>query len=305
MVAELLRSGSPFDSVLALVRSEKSLGKLRYILDREGLSIDRVETMEVDMFCVGDLVSAFSGADVVFHTAAVVDLSGADIVRENVMLTEIVVEAALQCEKSPRLIFTSSIAALSDSFDRIEDASSYSCSKFLSENRVWMGARLGLDVGVVLPSVVLGVGAPGSGGLQNVVKMLCGGIPFYVSGGTGFVDVWDVVRAMICVATNSDLRRGQRLVLCGANVLFKDFISQIARINGRRAPFFRVRRGLFYVVAFVLKIFMRRPPLTSDMSSFMFGVSSYDGGEIERLDSRFRYTSLDDSLRGVVSHLGK
>ncbi len=302
LVVELLQEGS-YNEIVALVRSQNSLEKLRYTLQRNGFSMDSIVVCKVDFSSIQDLTVAISGADVVFHTAAVVDLSGADVVAENVRLTEMVVEASIRQDRKPVLIFTSSIAALPSSFERIEDASPYSRSKFLSEMHIWQARKLGLDVGVVLPSVVLGVGAPGSGGLQGVVRMLGRGLPFWVSGGTGFVDVRDVGKALVRVAKNPYLREGQRLVLNGANVRFKALAEEVAKCSGARKPWLRIDKWLFLTAAWLMKKTMKSPPFSSDMTSFIYGVSQYDGGEIQKLDSSFNYTPFGDTIKDVVRGL--
>ncbi len=302
LVVDLLRDGS-YNEIVALVRSEHSLRKLSYTLGRDGFQMNAIMAVELDMMCLEEVQEAFDGASVVFHTAAVVDLSGVDVVRENVRLTEIVVEACIRQTNRPVLVFTSSIAALSSSAQRIEDASPYSRSKFLSEMHIWQARKLGLDVGVVLPSVILGVGAPESGGLQGVVRMLGGGLPFWVSGGTGFVDVRDVSRALVRVAQNPLLRGGQRLVLNGANVRFRELAVEVAVCSGVRKPWLRVDKWLFLTAAWIMRKTMKTPPFSADMASFIYGVSEYDGSEICSLDNNFSYTPFGDTIHDVVRGL--
>lgn len=298
LVSRLLDKGGW--EITALYRSESSLGKLSHTLTEHGHALSDVETLRVNMFDYQELLAAFPGADVVFHTAAVVDLSGRDVVAENVELTELVVQACLSTTPQPVLIHISSIAALPETIQSLPDASPYARSKFLSENQIWKAAKLGLRVGVVAPAIVLGVGAPGSGGLQPVITRAQKGLPFYTDGATGFVDVRDVAEAMITIAENPALQGGKRYVLCSANLNYRDFITLICQQCGKHRPWIKVTPWMFRVVTFLLRV-MPNPLLTNEMGSFLFSRNTYDGSALERESSGFQYHTIQDTIKYIVA----
>lgn len=297
LALQLLNAGH---TVTALSRSPKSVEKLSYTLLRGGKSIDDLRVEIIDMFDFEALKEAVSHADVVFHTAAVVDLSGRDIIAENVELTELVVEACLQSATRPILVHISSIAALPETISNLTESSPYAQSKFLSENQIWRASKLGLRVGVVAPAVVLGVGAPGSSGLQPVITRAQKGLPFYTNGETGFVDVRDVAAAMIVVAQNPQLQ-GKRYVLCSENMNYRDFVGRICVAAGRRKPFFRVDPWMFKIVTRLLGLFCSKPLLTNEMAGFLFSRNRYDGTPLAMdANKAFHYHTIDETIADII-----
>jgi dihydroflavonol-4-reductase len=74
--------------------------------------------------------------------------------------------------------------------------SGYSESKFFSEVEIWRGIEEGLNAVIVNPSIILGP-ANWETGSAKMFKTVWDGMKFFTRGVTGFVDVRDVVKAMI------------------------------------------------------------------------------------------------------------
>lgn len=311
LVVELLRAGGY--QVTAMVRSEGSKRKLgevlaRYDLDEGLVSYQLVDTESYEQ--VERVVA--DGYEIVFHCAAIVSFDGSSaehIVSNNVELTNYVVDSCLASAAEPLLVHISSIAALGTAlypsltteqtlFSSIATASAYSRSKFLSENEVWRGVKMGLRAVVVNPSVVLGVGAEGSEGLQPIFRLAAKGIPCYTDGVVGFVDVVDVARAMRLLAEEPK-SWGGRYLLSGENLSYGELITAFNGAFSHRAPRFRVPDWLLKVVVFVLGCVQRRPLLTRDMIGFLTGRSAYDGSLVERTVG-MRYTGIEETARRIA-----
>lgn len=313
LMVELLRNSS-YDTPRALVRSESSLCKLDFALQREGFSLDDIVYEVVDTTDYEQLRASLLEADVVFHCAAIVSLDGKEpagqqIVSNNVELTHYVVEACLSSGRNPLLVHVSSIAALgtvlypgmtneSTPFENIVTASAYARSKFLSENEVWRGVKMGLRAVVVNPSVILGVASAESGGLQPVLRLVVGGLPFYTDGVMGYVDVRDVARAMVMLSLDS-ATWGQRYVLSGGNLSYRELITLLNGVYSRSAPPLRMSKWMLQTVVAILGLIMKKPPVTSAMVGFLIEKSYYDGSLIER-STGFRYTPIEQTVRYVA-----
>ena len=305
LVVELLRAG--WSNVAVMLRSEGSKRRLEEILSRYGVS--GVEYVMVDTNSFEQIRDAFSGRDIVFHCAAIVDIQGSQeqIVSSNVELTEYVVDSCLECGAS--LVHISSIAALGTAsypeqtneqtpFTSIATAAAYSRSKFLSENIVWRGVKQGLRAVVVNPSVVLGTG--GKSGAE--VEMLLGvarrfSIPFYTDGIVGYVDVVDVARAMRLLAEKPEAW-GERYILSGHNLSFRQIIGLVNRVVGRRLPFIRVGRGALVVASLII------PVIRKHMIKYLTSKSLYDGSKIERAVG-LEYTPIEETMRRISDEANK
>ncbi|MCD8185870.1 MAG: NAD-dependent epimerase/dehydratase family protein [Rikenellaceae bacterium] len=259
-----------------------------------------------------DLREAFAGMDVVFHCAARVNLSteeDRELIRVNTEITHHVVNACLETGVR-RLMHVSSIAALgeaneqgvirADSYpDSVAGWSPYALSKFYSENEVWRGVRYGLQATVVNPSVILGPGDWKGGGSPMLFAALSSGVPFYVPGSNGYVDVRDAAEALIRLCTEARAIN-RRFVLNGANVSFRDFMTLAARSVGRKAPRWSMgRKELLFLrhLSLVLAKLTRSNPLLSQgLIHAALSTNRYDGEAVKEVID-FHYRPFEETVR--------
>lgn len=316
LVAQLLKSG--FTNILLLVRDRRRVDLLQTRLDREGVEVsaESLETVEVELNNPRELACALKGVDTLFHTAAVVSFSDQapeQLIETNVEMTSHLVNAALECGVR-RFIHTSSIAALGGMqegkmyidettlLDDMSKTSPYGQSKFLAENQVWRGKEQGLEVVVVNPGVILGVGDFSSGGSMLVVPFILKGLPFYTEGVTGYVDVRDVARAEVLLA-QSDKAQGESFVLVGENISVKTLITLGAEATGKRKPFFNARpmvtEAVWRIEAVISKLSGRNPLFTSSAARSAQQKSYYNGGKIQQCVD-FQYTPINKTIQELV-----
>lgn len=243
----------------ALRRSTSSLRAL------DGLSY---ESVTGDVTEYDTLVAAMRGVEFVFHAAAVADYwrSKQDrLYRVNVDGARNVLKAAAACGVQ-RVVFTSSVAALgvppfgqpaneASVYNLPPDRFHYGYSKVLAEHAVQQYVADGLDAVIVNPAVVIGprdVNLIGGGLLVEEKRI---GIPVYPPGGLCVIDVADVCAAQIAAAERG--RRGERYILGGENLWYRDLIAQTAQIVGRRPAHIAMSRGMTHAIAWVIDA-MRR-----------------------------------------------
>lgn len=310
-------------------RSQKSTDKLRAVCNDFGADFSKLKIHYIPLEQNDELTQFFRDIepDIVFHTAAIVSLEGGNetqMITSNVELTATITESLLDLKsrgKEPLLIHISSIAALgtkpypeltdeSCQIESIAKISAYSRSKFLSENEVWRAQRMGLRVIIVNPSIVVGVASDGSEreGIQKLFKLLSGGIPAYTLGAMGFVDVRDLSEAMYQLAFtaqsgNKEIE-GNRYILNGVNLNFKEFITTFNQAFGKRKPPIYISKTLLTFVIQTLALWSKirgaKPLITPSSIGYMTNQTAYDGTKIERTIEGFKYRDFGDSAKMVA-----
>jgi nucleoside-diphosphate-sugar epimerase len=236
LLRQLLKKGY---KVRALRRKSSNMALV------EGIT-GQVEWFEADVTDTGALEDAFKGVTHVFHCAALVSFHPKDadkMLKINVEGTANVVNFCLDFGVK-KLVHVSSIAALGRAANRphldenckwveSKDNSRYGVSKYGAEMEVQRGIAEGLSAAIVSPSVVVG-SKDWEEGMSGFFKKIDAGLKFCPSGGSGFVDVRDVVRFMVLLM-ESDIT-GERYILNADNLSHKQFFGMIARELGVAPP---------------------------------------------------------------------
>ena len=303
------------DRVAAIRRPTSNLESLHTIFgfytDSPDDYLARIDWKIADVLDLNSIQQAMAGVSIVYHCAAVVSLNNRlqSILEVNVTGTGNVVRAALDC-CIKKLCFVSSIAACgialnngqidensvwSDTIQR----SLYSRSKYFSEQEIWKGFAEGLKAVVVNPGVVLGVSGTETGS-SLLFSQVQKGLVFYTSGGSGYVDVQDVVKAMILL-TNSDIS-GERFILVGENCSNKDILSLMADGFGKQRPFLRVGKRLLWVVGFISetlgKLVHFIPLIDRETARTATNREYYSNSKIQKA-LHLQFTLLENSIREI------
>lgn len=286
-------------------------------------SLPQVEIVRGDLGDLAALRRLCATADGLFHLAA--DLSYWRGAREeqdrvNVEGTRLVMRAAASAG-TRRVVFTSSVAAVGlpahpgvpageeNPFTERSMRFNYLWSKRRAEDEAFAAmTRDGLDVVSVNPSSVFGGEAgPGrQGGSQRFVSAVEHGIGrrVYPPGGTSVADVDAVVDAHLAAFEKG--RRGQRYILAGHNVTYRDLFAAIAGELGVRGPRFGIPRVAMFARALVDELrssFTRRPPEVSlDYAALGSTLLWYDSSKAER-ELGYRVAPFEECVRrAVASH---
>ena len=207
-----------------------------------------VEWVNGDILDKESLVTAFTGAEVVFHLAAMVSIDpgrAKEVHTTNVSGTRNVVEAALECGVR-RLVHFSSIQAynqypLDEVLDESRDSAdgprhdAYDRSKATGEVEIRRGIDRGLDAVILNPTGVIG---PFDGGPSHMGQFFLDlhrrRIPAQIAGGFDVVDVRDVVDA--AVAAETQARCGENYLLSGGWHSVRNLALLSQQITGVPAP---------------------------------------------------------------------
>jgi dihydroflavonol-4-reductase len=264
-----------------LVRALLEQGRrLRVTVRQDTRAIDGLQVVRVpaDVLDPASLRRAFEGAEVVFHLAAVISITGdpaGTMQQTNIDGVRNVVEACLACGVR-RLIHFSSIHALShrpeaEPIDETRsfadgDAMAYDRTKAGGEQEVHRAVERGLDAVIVNPTAVIGPYdyKPSPVG-QVLLDLYQRNFPALVAGGFDWVDVRDVVAGALAAEERG--RTGERYLLSGKWASVADLARVVQEVTGVPAPrlvspMWLARIGAPFVVAFN-RVLGRRPLYTS------------------------------------------
>ena len=276
--------------------------------------MQNIEWVDGDILEKDSLRELLVGVDRIYHAAAMVSFDPRDretMIHNNVEGTANLVDLAVSL-KIPRFCHVSSISAIGSPPEGIEanedhpwrtnlEHSAYAQSKYLSEMEVWRAMFQGLNMVIVNPSVIIGPGDWKTGS-SRLISTVWKGLKFYTRGGTGFVDVRDVAKAMINLM-NEDVWEGvknQRYILNSENLHFREFFNQVSGS-------LRVKQPKYFAGNLLLNMACRlsainshltgaQPAITRDTIRSANRVSYYDGSKICRTIG-FEYTPIEVSIR--------
>jgi len=304
------------DEIRATYRTKSSLEKVKKVFSyytSDTNLFDKIEWCKADITKVPDMILAFKSVNQVYHCAAFISFNPKDYIemrKVNIHGTAIVVNLCID-GKVDKLCYVSSIAAVGDAkigqefidetceWNKELDNSGYSITKFGGEMEVWRASQEGVDVVIVNPGVILGSGFwdAGSGKLFSQVYH---GFNYYTEGGTGFVSVQDVVKAMIQLVNSSI--KNERFILVSENKIYKEVLFAIADAFGKKRPSVKIKKWqteLFWRFAWVVSKITGVTPLLSKYSArSAHTISKYSSKKIkEKLD--FNFEDVQDSINRI------
>ncbi|MDC7997212.1 NAD-dependent epimerase/dehydratase family protein [Gilvibacter sediminis] len=306
------------ESVRALFRTEASKTQVLELLEnnpKAKAQQHQLEWVQADLLDLIALQKACKGISHIYHCAAYISFDPRQrktLRKINIEGTANLVNVAL-AEGVKSLCHISSVATLGTplgnhpttektEWNPQQPGSGYAISKYGAEMEVWRGGQEGLQVSMVLPAVILGEGHWNSAS-GSIIKRAAKGIPFYTPGGSGFVDVKDVVRASILVA-NDPKANGQKYLLVAENLRYKEFFGLLGSRLGKKPPKRVVPKFVMYVLAFLdglkSRLLGTEQKLSYALIPSLYSVSNYSNEKIKsELD--FTFTPIEQSLDRICA----
>lgn len=276
-----------------------------------------VETVRADVRDEGSLLPVFAGADVVFHTVAIISLLGDQgglVPAVNVGGARNAARAAFR-QGVRRFVHFSSVHAfdMSDPGRPVTEDSprpgarhaAYDRSKLAGERAVREVFAEGLDGVVLHPSGIVGPfdfrPSPMGGVL---VDMAAGRLPMLIEGGFDWVDVRDVALGAIAAAERGG--RGEGYVLSGSWCSVEDLARRMEAITGTRPPRLTCPMWLARAGGPFVDLWAKlggRPPYTSEYLAPLRGARDLLHEKAAR-DLGYSPRPLDETLRDFCSWAG-
>lgn len=276
-----------------------------------------VEWFKGDILDVIAMEQAMEGVKQVYHCAATVSFNPRNKARlhhTNVEGTANVVNASLNAGID-KMVFVSSVAALgriredkpiNETMNWSEETSNseYGKSKYFAEMEVWRGIGEGLNAVIVNPTIILGAG-DWSKGSTEIFKSAYDEFPWYTEGTGGFVDVLDVVKAMMLLM-DSD-RTAERYILSAENLTYKRVFDQIAYHFEKKAPYKKVTPFITNMVwrmeAFKSFFTGKEPMLTKETAKTAAAKVRFDNNKLKLYFVNFRYNPMEESIERICAEL--
>lgn len=315
LLYELISKG---ENVRAIYRRAHKLETVKHVFSYYSKQIDKlynkIDWVEADITDIPRLQDAFKGITHVYHCAAFISFEPDKYRRLrniNIKGTANIVNLCLS-NNIQKLCYVSTIAAIgkpthpqtliteNTPWNPEDDNSVYAITKYGAELEVWRGTQEGLDAVIVNPGIILGPGYWHGGGSGSLFKQIYKGLSYYTTGGSGYVDVYDVVDSMVRLMKSSITNEG--FILVSENLLFKDFNSKTAKALG-------VSKKQKLIKAWQLqilwrldwlkhKLFGKRRRLSKQLAKTITSVTKHDNSKIKTaLD--FKFTPVDDSIQNV------
>lgn len=310
LLFELATSGH---TVRAIKRRSSDTGIVRKIFSYYAGNPDellkKIEWFEADLMDFGAMEDSMKGITEIYHAGAIVSFSPKDhkaMLRVNVDGTANLINLSLDYQVR-KFCFVSSIAALGraehsgiideETYWKYSKKNSvYSVSKYGAEREVWRGIEEGLNAVIINPSIILGPGFwEDSSGLFLLVWQ---GLKYYTLGTNGFVDVNDLVKALIQTMERNLFR--ERFIVSSENVTYRELFSWMAKYLGKPAPSINVPPVLTHLAWRIEKIksllARSNPKVTKELASASIQNYYYSNDKIRKaLD--FKFMPVEESVR--------
>jgi len=276
-----------------------------------------IEWVKADILDILSLEDAMKNVEQVYHCAAIVSFTPdkKEILHQtNVEGTTNVVNACLN-NNIKKLLFVSSVAALgriredekiNEKMSWTEESSNseYGKTKYLAEKEVWRGTGEGLNAVIINPVIILGSG-DWEKGSSGIFKSAYNEFPWYTEGISGFVDVKDVVRAMIMLMNGAP--NNERFIISAENISYKEIFTEIAINFGKKPPHRKVTPLLASIVwrweALKSKITGKDPMLTKETAKTAQAKVYFDNKKFLSYAPNFEYTPIKESLKRICNEL--
>jgi len=246
LLYELLKSNQ---EIKALKRPSSNIEEVKRVFNYypKGKALfEKINWVDGDMLNYSDMLEAMEGVDQIYHCAAIVSFEPKmkiKMIASNTNGTANLVNAAIE-KKIKKFLHVSSTSAIGKAPDgetanesmvwaEGKTNTGYSISKFRSEMEVWRGVEEGLNAVIVNPSIILGAGY-WLRGSSSMFSTMDKGMKYYTHGTTGYVGVWDVVKAMTQLMESNI--SGERFLVTADNYSYKQIFDLIAEALNKPKP---------------------------------------------------------------------
>ena len=287
-------------------------------LRRPSSHVDHLQHVPIG-WVIGDvsdpasLEAAFSDCEVVFHCAALVSVrkqASPALRSTNVEGTRNVVAAAKRAGVR-RLVHCSSMAAIGIgsaaapateqtawNFAEYGLADGYAVTKREAEAMVLGDPTL--DVVIANPTLLMGpYDAKVSSG-KLIIETVQGHVPGYTLGSNNFADVRDVARGLVQLWQKG--RRGERYILGGENLSYRDVMARIARLAGVPPLRFALPRTVARIMGAAGDLIERfgREPLLNSMTMRYVYTDIHFSSDKARREVGYVTSPIDQAIQSAI-----
>ena len=302
--------------IRALFRRKESLQKIetlfKILAPDHPEYFSKIEWVQNEINDLLGLEAAFVGVKQVYHCAAKISFAQFHqnkLLKTNIDGTANMVNLSLKY-KVEKFAYVSSIAALgaeqtiplvneNDFWNSDLNHTTYAYSKYGAELEVWRASQEGLPVVIINPGIILGshFWERSSG---TLISKIAQGLRFYPTGNAAVVALEDVVN-IIVLLMESD-HQNERYILVSENISYKDLLSKIATVLGKKAPSIPLSKFLLYSFYIMDKTLyalgLKKSFLSQALIGSLCSEQKYDGSKIEKT-LPYTYQKTDVTLKQI------
>jgi nucleoside-diphosphate-sugar epimerase len=278
-------------------------------------NVDKVEWIQGDILDICSLEDAMDNVKQVYHCAAIVTFNPKQrrlLHVTNIEGTANIVNACLN-KGVEKLLYVSSVSALgrirqnelvSEKMQWSEETnnSEYGRTKFFAEMEVWRGIGEGLNAVIVNPTIILGA-ADWNKSSSAIFKNMYNEFPWYASGVTGFVDVQDVVKAMMLLMESNI--SNERFIISAANLSYGELFTNIAKAFNKKTPYKKVTPFIAELVwraeALRSSFNGHQPLVTKETARTARAKVYFDNSKLLQFLPQFQYTPMQESIMRICN----
>ena len=280
------------------------------------LNHGNIEWVEADITDIISLEKAFEGITQVYHCAAIVSYDPR--MKERMMQTNIegtanVVNLCLD-HQLKKLCYVSSIATLGEGiigelisekndWEEGHTNSNYAVSKQGAEMEVWRGVAEGLQAVIINPGIILGEGDDAKSS-THLFKIIRNEFPYYTQGGTCWVDVKDVVKAMIRLMESPI--ENERFIISQGNYSFRELFTMMAKAMNKKPPHRLASPFMTEIVwrlAYVKSMITGRvATISKETARSARQTRVFNGAKLLNALPDFTYTDMHETIQRISSH---
>jgi dihydroflavonol-4-reductase len=279
--------------------------------------VQQIQWVKGNVLDTSLLYEELKGCKQVYHSAAVVSYHQKrreQMYRINIEGTANMVNASLE-NGVEKFLQVSSVAAIGrirkgeqvneeTKWTEETNRSHYGKTKYLSELEVWRGIGEGLNAVMVNPSIILGE-STWEVGSTALFKNAWNEFPWYTNGGTGYVDVKDVVRAMVRLMDSNIT--AQRYILSNEHLTFKQVLTKMAETFGKQPPKREAKPWMGEIVwrlEHVKSLITGKEPLLTKETTRTAHASTFFSNEkIKKALPGFEFTPVDATIERTCKWL--
>ena len=321
LLLDLAKTGK---KVKAIYRTEESLNGVKkvfsYTNSQEEVQrlFNHIEWIKADITDIPSLANPFKGVRHVYHCAAMVNFDSSkdsQLRKVNIEGTANVVNYCIK-HRVEKLVHVSSIATFdkkpgekeiteSSFWNKELDHNMYAITKYGAEMEVWRASQEGIPVVIINPGVILGPGFwnDGSG---KIFKKVNSGLDYYFPKTTGFVGVWDVVKAMIELMNSSV--KNEEFILVSENLSFREVFNLTAQNLNKPAPSKRLKKWIIFtgwVWQEISGLFTRREKQLDSRSQKSLYEHSFYSSEKFKREMNFQFEPISDVIEKTAEAFKK
>ena len=310
LIYKLTKNGQ---HVRAIYRAKEKINAVKHVFSYYTENVDalfsKIEWIEANINNIPSLTTAFSGITKVYHCAAFISFDTKDyytLRKINIEGTANIVNLCLS-NNIKKLCYVSSIATIGKTIDDSlinedthwnpeEDHNVYAITKYGAEMEVWRGTQEGLNAVVVNPGVIIGPGFWKSGS-GSLIRLVYKGLSHYTNGIVGYIDVNDVVLAMVKLMEGGI--KNKRYILVSENISYKDFFTKTAtqlHVKPPKKKASKLALNMVWRLDWMRSfIFNKRRRLTKHTSKTITTISRFSNKKAIT-DLNYNFKTIDDSI---------